>query len=77
MTFPEGSVFAVGQKGFTGSKKSSWNQAEHRLQLGAGTGVKCQDPRVIEVKYSVDTVNEIWISGSYGHFLMSLLKYSS
>lgn len=77
ITFPEDSVFAVQQKGFTGSRTSSWNQAEHRLPVGAGTVVKCQDPRAIQVKYSVDTVNEIWGSGFYGHFLMSPLKYSS
>ena len=77
MTFPEDSVFTARQKGYTGSKKSSWNQAEHRLPVGAGTGVKFQDPRAIQVKYSVGTVNEIWVSGSYGHFLMSFLKYSS
>lgn len=73
MTFPEGSVFAAGPKGFTGSK----SQAERRLLLRAGTGVECQDPRAGQVKYSVDTANEIWVSGSYSRCLMSLLKYSS
>lgn len=66
-----------GRRDLQGVKSQAEIKLRTELPVGAGTGGKCQDPRAIQVKYSVDTGNEIWVSGSYSHFLMSLLKYSS